>query len=157
MSSKHASFDVEAYVSNYRGVTRLKRMAFIAHQNTTLKPDVLRAAIDEVRKTPNTALYLELVSLAADTAGASARDDAWVEAEDKRATQRLEKLENDLNQHKTSLVKESIRVHPARSFPVFGRTAARVLTVADGAQRPGRLPLGAWRLRDGPKVLRTLT
>jgi len=110
MSSKHASFDVEAYVSNYRGVTRLKRMAFIAHQNTTLKPDVLRAAIDEVRKTPNTALYLELVSLAADTAGASARDDAWVEAEDKRATQRLEKLENDLNQHKTSLVKESIRM-----------------------------------------------
>jgi len=59
-----------------------------------------------VRKTPNTALYLELVAMASDTV----RDDAWVEAEDKRASQRLEKLENDLCQHKTSLVKESIRM-----------------------------------------------
>ncbi len=111
-SSSNSNFDVEAYISNYQGFTRLKRMAFIASQNATLKPDVLRAAIDEVRKTTNTALYLELITLAADTAGASARDDAWVEAEDKRATQRLEKLENDLSQHKTSLVKESIRVRP---------------------------------------------
>jgi len=105
-----STFDVEAYVSSYRGVTRLKRMAFIARQSTTLKPDVLRVAIDEAHRTPNTALYLELVSLAADTADSITRDDAWVEAEDKRATQRLEKLENDLNQHKTSLVKESIRM-----------------------------------------------
>jgi len=106
----NSSFDVEAYIGNYQGFTRLKRMAFIASQNSTLKPDVLRVAIDEVRKTTNTALYLELITMAADTPGASARDDAWVEAEDKRASQRLEKLENDLSQHKTSLVKESIRV-----------------------------------------------
>jgi len=106
----NSSFDVEAYIGNYQGFTRLKRMAFIASQNSTLKPDVLRVAIDEVRKTTNTALYLELITMAADTPGASARDDAWVEAEEKRASQRLEKLENDLSQHKTSLVKESIRM-----------------------------------------------
>jgi len=108
--ASNSNFDVEAYIGNYQGYTRLKRMAFIAGQNSTLKPDVLRAAIDEVRKTTNTALYLELIMMAVDTAGASARDDAWVEAEDKRASQRLEKLENDLGQHKTSLVKESIRM-----------------------------------------------
>ena len=74
----NSSFDVEAYIGNYQGFTRLKRMAFIASQNSTLKPDVLRVAIDEVRKTTNTALYLELITMAADTPGASARDDAWV-------------------------------------------------------------------------------
>ena len=117
----NSNFDVEAYIGNYQGFTRLKRMSHIASQNSTLKPDVLRAAIDEVRKTTNTSMYLELIAMAADTAGASVRDDAWVEAEDKRASQRLEKLENDLGQHKTSLVKESIRVrarHTQRSAAV---------------------------------------
>jgi len=37
------------------------------------------------------------------------RDLAWAEQVDRKATQRLEKLEADLNLHKTSLVKESIR------------------------------------------------
>jgi len=108
--ASNSNFDVEAYIGNYQGFTRLKRMSHIASQNSTLKPDVLRAAIDEVRNTTNTSMYLELIAMAADTAGASVRDDAWVEAEDKRASQRLEKLENDLGQHKTSLVKESIRM-----------------------------------------------
>ena len=38
------------------------------------------------------------------------RDDAWVDAEDKKAVHKLERLENELNNHKTSLVKESIRM-----------------------------------------------
>ena len=167
----NSSFDVEAYIGNYQGFTRLKRMAFIASHNSTLKPDVLRVAIDEVRKTTNTALYLELITMAADTPGASARDDAWVEAEDKRASQRLEKLENDLSQHKTSLVKESIRVRachtqrlaavarlwadPRRAESGPPRCAeSGPPRCADGAQRPGRLPLGARRIRDGAQVLR---
>merc|ERR1719163_2128840 len=105
-----SSFDVEAYISNYQGYTRLKRMGFIAGQNSTLKPDVLRTAIDEVKKTTNTILYIELITMAGDLPGLSTRDDAWVEAEDKKAAQRLEKLDSDLSQHKTSLVKESIRM-----------------------------------------------
>ena len=50
MATTNSNFDVEAYINNYQGYTRLKRMHFISQQNTTLKPDVLRAAIDEVRK-----------------------------------------------------------------------------------------------------------
>jgi len=102
-------FDVETYISNYAGFTRLKRMGFIAGQSTHLKADVLRSAIDEVKKTTNTVLYIELIAMAGDLPGC-VRDDAWVESEDKKATQRLEKLENDLSQHKTSLVKDSIRM-----------------------------------------------
>ena len=138
--ASNSNFDVEAYIGNYQGYTRLKRMAFIAGQNSTLKPDVLRAAIDEVRKTTNTALYLELIMMAVDTAGASARDDAWVEAEDKRASQRLEKLENDLGQHKTSLVKESIRVRarrPQRSDAVAHHSHPGAMNAAAALRRWG--------------------
>ena len=105
-----SGFDVEAYIGNYQGFTRVKRMGFISGQNSALKADVLRTAVDEVKKTTNTVLYIELITMAGDTPGLGARDDAWVEAEDKKAAHRLEKLENDLSQHKTSLVKESIRM-----------------------------------------------
>ena len=105
-----SGFDVEAYIGNYQGFTRVKRMGFISGQNSALKADVLRTAVDEVKKTTNTVLYIELITMAGDTPGLGARDDAWVEAEDKKAAHRLEKLENDLSQQKTSLVKESIRM-----------------------------------------------
>ena len=105
-----SGFDVEVYIGNYQGFTRVKRMGFISGQNSALKADVLRTAIDEVKKTTNTVLYIELITMVGDTPGLGARDDAWVEAEDKKAAHRLEKLENDLSQHKTSLVKEGIRM-----------------------------------------------
>ncbi|KAL1498555.1 hypothetical protein AB1Y20_013874 [Prymnesium parvum] len=102
------SLDVETYISNYSGVTRLKRLAFIAAKSTALKADALRMALEEVKRTTNTSLYLELAGLA-EPAGA-AREDAWVEEVDRRAAHTLEKLEAGLAAHKSSLVKESIRM-----------------------------------------------
>jgi len=101
-----STLDVESYISNYTGVTRLKRLAFIAANSPTLKAEALRIALDEVKRTTNTQLYLEIVQLC----DAAVRDDAWVETVDRKAQQTLEKLEADLAAHKTSLVKESIRM-----------------------------------------------
>ena len=99
--------DLESYLTNYTGVTRLKRLAFIASASPALKAEALRLAVDEVKRTTNTAQYAELLAIAGD---ALKRDDAWVDAEDKKAVHKLERLENELNNHKTSLVKESIRM-----------------------------------------------
>ena len=104
-----SSLDIEVYVGAYTGVTRIKRLAFIASASPPHKADAIRMAVAEVKRTNNTALYLELVALAGDDSGL-ARDDAWVEQVDRRAAQRHDKLEADLNAHKTSLVKESIRM-----------------------------------------------
>ena len=73
-----------------------------------------------MKRTSNTALYNELV--AADSA-TFPRDDAWVESVDRKAAQALDRLEAELNGHKTSLVKEHIRVRqgpaPERDAPAL--------------------------------------
>ena len=69
-----SGFDVEVYIGNYQGFTRVKRMGFISGQNSALKADVLRTAIDEVKKTTNTVLYIELITMVGDTPGLGARD-----------------------------------------------------------------------------------
>ena len=104
-----STLDLDSYMVAYTGVTRVRRLAFIAATSPTHKQDALRMASAEVKRTTNSILFVELLQLSGDDGGL-ARDDAWVESVDRKATQRLEKLEADLNQHKTSLVKESIRM-----------------------------------------------
>lgn len=66
--------------------------------------------LDAVMQTTNTAMYSELMAIAQEGGGAFKRDDSWVESVDRKAAQALDKLEADLTTHKTSLVKESIRM-----------------------------------------------
>ena len=47
-----SSFDLDAYISNYTGYTRLRRLAFIASKDSSLRIDALRIALDEVRAEP---------------------------------------------------------------------------------------------------------
>ena len=104
-----SALDLEAYLANYSGVTRVRRLAFIASASKSHKTDALALAAAEVKRGSNTALYQELVTLSGEDGGLS-RDDAWVEQVDRKSQQRLDRLENELNNHKTSLVKESIRM-----------------------------------------------
>ena len=111
-----STIDVETYISNYCGhQTRLKRLHFIAQTSKTLKADALRIALDEVKRSTWTAMYSQLLALA----DSAVRDDAWIDSVDRKATQMLEKLEADLASHKSSLIKESIRVafHPQTFCP----------------------------------------
>ena len=82
--TSQSTLDVEAYASNYTGFTRLKRLWFIGANSTSLKQDALRMALDEVKRTVNTSLYLDLIALAGE---AAPRDDAWIEAVDRKAGQ----------------------------------------------------------------------
>ena len=113
-ASVPSTLDLDTYLSNYTGVTRIKRLAFIASVSPTHRADALRMAVSEVKRTTNTGLLHELVSLSGAGDEAIPRDDAWIEQVDRKASQKLDKLEADLNNHKTSLVKESIRVRAAR-------------------------------------------
>ena len=99
--------DLDGYLSGYTGVTRLRRLNFIAKHEESLRREALRRGIEEVKQTSNTSCYIELLSV---DPTLFPRDDAWVESVDKRASQTLEKMEADLASHKSSLVKDSIRV-----------------------------------------------
>lgn len=108
-SAAASSLDLETYLASYAGYTRLRRLAFIASASPAHKADALRMAVADAKRGTNTAIFSELLTLAAGD-GLVVADDTWVDQVDRKALQRLDKLELDLNTHKTSLVKEAIRM-----------------------------------------------
>ena len=105
-------------------------------QHAALAGAALRMALEEVKKGENTELYARLIdrikalhgrsvgpqggggdvtmndATGTDSAAASAEgaDAWWVEVTDRRAQQKLERLETQLNGYKSNLIKESIRI-----------------------------------------------
>ncbi|CAL0315118.1 unnamed protein product [Lupinus luteus] len=108
--------DIEVYASLYAGRTKIMRLLFIANRcgeknNTTMQLEALRMAYDEIKKGENTQLYREVVQKIDGRLGPGYDlDVAWAENVDRRAEQKKEKLENELNAYRTNLIKESIRM-----------------------------------------------
>lgn len=103
--------DLESYASLYTGRTKIMRLLFIADQlssssnNThSMRVEALRMACDEIKKGEDSVLYKEVAQRV------GGFDSDWVEGVERRAEQRKEKLENELNAYRTNLIKESIRM-----------------------------------------------
>eukprot|EP00258_Populus_trichocarpa_P035624 XP_024451643.1 COP9 signalosome complex subunit 1 isoform X2 [Populus trichocarpa] len=108
--------DIEAYAGLYTGRTKITRLLFIADQcgqnnNTAMQMEALRMAYEEIKKGENTQLFRDVVHKIDGRLGDNyGMDSAWCEMVDRRADQRKEKLENELNAYRTNLIKESIRM-----------------------------------------------
>ncbi|KAJ8900387.1 hypothetical protein K2173_025027 [Erythroxylum novogranatense] len=105
--------DIEAYAGLYTGRTKIVRLLFIADHtdNTTMQLEALRMAYDEIKKGENTQLFREVVQKIDGRLGPKySMDSRWCDTVDRRAEQRKERLENELNAYKTNLIKESIRM-----------------------------------------------
>ncbi|KAH8516758.1 hypothetical protein H0E87_004927 [Populus deltoides] len=108
--------DIEAYAGLYTGRTKITRLLFIADQcgqnnNTAMQMEALRMAYEEIKKGENTQLFRDVVQKIDGRLGDNyGMDSAWCEMVDRRADQRKEKLENELNAYRTNLIKESIRM-----------------------------------------------
>uniref|UniRef100_A0ACD5TT40 Uncharacterized protein n=1 Tax=Avena sativa TaxID=4498 RepID=A0ACD5TT40_AVESA len=105
--------DVEAYAAQYFGRTRLLRLLFIAERCgvESIELDALRMAHDEARNREDTQLYRDASHRINGRLGPLYRyDQGWVDSVNRRAEQRKEKLENELNGYRTNLIKESIRM-----------------------------------------------
>ncbi|KAI4354986.1 hypothetical protein L6164_003805 [Bauhinia variegata] len=106
--------DIEAYASLYTGRTKIMRLLFIADHcgnNSTMQLEALRMAYDEIKKGENTQVFREVVQKIDGRLGPNyGMDSAWCETVDRRAEQKKEKLENELNAYRTNLIKESIRM-----------------------------------------------
>ncbi|KAF8413109.1 hypothetical protein HHK36_001085 [Tetracentron sinense] len=105
--------DIEAYASLYAGRTKITRLLFIADRcgNPSMQMEALRMAYDEIKKGENSQMFREVVQKIDGGLGpAYGMDLAWVDTVDRRADQRKEKLENELNSYRTNLIKESIRM-----------------------------------------------
>ncbi|KAB1214431.1 COP9 signalosome complex subunit 1 [Morella rubra] len=112
--SSGEQLDVEAYASLYQGRTKIMRLLFIADHcggNAAMRLEALRMAYDEIKKGENTQLFREAVQKIDGKLGPNyGVDSAWCEMVDRRAEQKKEKLENELNAYRTNLIKESIRM-----------------------------------------------
>nr|KYP77006.1 COP9 signalosome complex subunit 1 [Cajanus cajan] len=105
--------DIEAYAALYSGRTKIMRLLFIADKmsNAPTQLEALRMAYDEIKKGENTQLFREVVQKIDGRLGPNyGMDAAWCDAVDRRAEQKKEKLENELNAYRTNLIKESIRM-----------------------------------------------
>ncbi|KAL3517108.1 hypothetical protein ACH5RR_024010 [Cinchona calisaya] len=105
--------DIEAYAALYSGRTKIMRLLFIGERcdNVSMQMEALRMAYDEIKKGENTHLLREVVQKIDGRLGPNyGPDSCWADAVDRRADQRKEKLENELNAYRTNLIKESIRM-----------------------------------------------
>lgn len=97
------ALDIEAYASLYSGRTKITRLLFIADrcENRQMQMEAYRMAYDEIKKGENTQLYREVVQKIDGRLGPQyGLDLVWTESVERRADQRKEKLENELNAYR---------------------------------------------------------
>ncbi|MFS8022568.1 putative COP9 signalosome complex subunit 1 protein [Helianthus anomalus] len=95
--------DIEAYAALYTGRTKISRLMFIADKcdNVSMQLEALRMAYEEIKKGENTQLFREVVQKIDGRLGPNyGPDSGWMDAVDRRADQRKEKLENELNAYR---------------------------------------------------------
>lgn len=111
-------FDLDTYTSNYVGHTKIIRLRFIAEKcsGTAMELEALRMALDEIKKGDNTQMYIETLERVRGRLGrAHQHDREWVNAKEKQAAQRQERLELELNGYKVRF----ISFCPCSITPVF--------------------------------------
>ncbi|KAF1937349.1 COP9 signalosome-like protein complex subunit 1 [Clathrospora elynae] len=106
-------FDLESYIANYAGFTRIERLRHIGSHSPYLAVDAYRLAIAEAKRGKNVALYMGLLeefSQMAPQDAAAVLDMAWAEKKTRETQQEQDKLEHELKSYKNNLIKESIRM-----------------------------------------------
>lgn len=109
------ALDLDYFATNYAGLTKIRRLLFVAKHCPALELDALRTAHNNVKQTFNTKLYKDIVVKlveASSRAGESETvqtDVNWIETVNKKAAIKLEHLDTDLKNYKSHSIKESIR------------------------------------------------
>ncbi|KAF2837903.1 COP9 signalosome-like protein complex subunit 1 [Patellaria atrata CBS 101060] len=106
-------FDLDAYISNYIGRTRLDRLTLIGQTSTYLSLDALHAAIAQSKQGAEVQTYLNLTECLHDINPSDALavpDVTWVEETTRRVKNETDRLEAELKAYKNNLIKESIRM-----------------------------------------------
>ncbi|ETL94579.1 hypothetical protein L917_07486 [Phytophthora nicotianae] len=97
-------FDVEAYAAKYSGRNRTERLLFLTQACPALEAESKRALLRELKGSLNMGLYAELL-------GEKVKDEAnFIDNVKHNAAQQHERLEQELNSYKSTMIKESIRM-----------------------------------------------
>ncbi|KAG4201487.1 hypothetical protein ERO13_A05G281600v2 [Gossypium hirsutum] len=98
--------DIEAYAVLYSGRTKIMRLIFLADHcdNSGMQLEALRMAYDKLNKGENTQLFREVVQKIDGRLGPNYSMDAkWCAIIDRKADQRKDKLESELNAYRSTV------------------------------------------------------
>ncbi|KAI9825430.1 MAG: hypothetical protein M1832_001160 [Thelocarpon impressellum] len=106
-------FDLDAYIANYTGRTRLDRLLLIARSSPVLAVDALKAAHIEAKHGKDINRYIDVIDTFQHIAPEepdSRPDTTWMDRITKQVKVETERLEFELKGYKNNLIKESIRM-----------------------------------------------
>ncbi|KAI5304288.1 hypothetical protein KEM56_006659 [Ascosphaera pollenicola] len=108
-------FELESYIANYRGRTRLHRLYFIGTRSKFLATEALRLAVKEAKSGRDVEAYRKATEALSRVSGeedvkTSAVDMRWIEKTTRQNELEAERLESELRGYKNNLIKESIRM-----------------------------------------------
>ena len=106
-------FDLEQYIANYKGKTRLYRLLHIGKHSAYLSTDALKAAALEAKTGKDVALYEKIVQTLQSVAPneqEAVLDKDWVDKTTREVKAETTRMELELKGYKHNLIKESIRV-----------------------------------------------
>ncbi|KAG5513915.1 hypothetical protein PMAC_000537 [Pneumocystis sp. 'macacae'] len=106
------TFDLNSYINNYKGYTRIERLIFISERCLPLSIEALELAIKlSQSETLNTVLYEKLVTLLQKKYLKNIiLNTDWILETKNKAKSILQKLELALKNYKNNFIKESIRM-----------------------------------------------
>ncbi|KAF2845344.1 COP9 signalosome-like protein complex subunit 1 [Plenodomus tracheiphilus IPT5] len=106
-------FDLDSYIANYAGFTRIDRLQHIGSHSPYLAVDAYRLAIAEAKRGKDVGQYTTLVEQFSGIAPqdtAALLDTTWAEKKTRDVQSEQERLEHELKSYKNNLIKESIRM-----------------------------------------------
>lgn len=109
------SLDLETYIANYTGHTRVTRLEFIGDYCPPLRIDAYQIALKDLLNTFDTDTYFRIAKKLNDALTAQGKnlfvvDTDWVAKTHKTASNKQERLEAELKNYKSNYIKESIRM-----------------------------------------------
>ncbi|KND02949.1 uncharacterized protein SPPG_02028 [Spizellomyces punctatus DAOM BR117] len=109
------TLDLESYSANYVGHTRVERLIFIAEHSPPLAIDAYKIALNDLKNTMDytryTVVHQKLNDLLLGRGLPTIPlDQTWVDNTKKAQRAKTEKLERELKDYKSNLIKESIRM-----------------------------------------------
>ncbi|OLL24403.1 COP9 signalosome complex subunit 1 [Neolecta irregularis DAH-3] len=105
------NLDLEQYIQNYTGRTRITRLLFIEEACPSLRPEALTLVVELIKAdTYDVILYKSCIAKLQSLDPSVQCDHKWVDETSRYVRNQTEKLEAELKQYKTNLIKESIRI-----------------------------------------------
>ncbi|MCJ1331619.1 hypothetical protein MMC10_008310 [Thelotrema lepadinum] len=126
-------FDLEAYIANYRGKTRISRLYHIARTSSYLYAEAAKAAVIEAKQGKDLKIYEQAIRLLQQLApqdSEAAFDKEWIERTLRETTAETQRLDGELKGYKNNLIKESIRM----GYDDMGRHCQQIGQLGDATK-----------------------